>query len=212
MTPVIERIETAGPDRRARRLVYDGETGSRTTSAAVVKGLALAEGDNVDLTAIEALEPELARDRALNYLGYRERSVKEVTKRLVDDGYPPSVASPIVSRFQELGLIDDERLARMWARSRSSSGHGRRRIEQELQRRGIAPELATVVAADACCDELQSARAFLRGKSPTSREEQQRLIRKLLRRGFELSVALDATASADDRCPHELDEAPFIGE
>lgn len=212
MNSTIDHIETAGPDRRARRLVFGPDVQPRTTSAAAVKSLGIAEGDVLDDQALYAVEADLARDRALNYLGYRERSAHEVTKRLVDDGYPIQLAHRIVSRFRELGLIDDERLARMWARSRAASGHGRRRVERELVRRGIDQDLAMEAAGEACCDEVESARHVLRGKTAATRSDRQRLIRKLLRRGFDLSTALEATASLENGADDRNEDTPFVGE
>ena len=39
----------------------------------------------------------------------------------------------------ELGLVDDARYGRVFARSKVLSGWGQRRIEMELERRGVDP-------------------------------------------------------------------------
>lgn len=204
MSPRIERIEDAGPDRKARRLVFDDGSEPRLTSAAVVKELAIEEGalypgDELE-TSLAGVEPQFAKDRALRLLGYRERSCAELTRKLKDSGYGPQVAGAVVSRFVELGLVDDERFAGMWVRSRVSAGRGGRRIRQELAEKGIAPEIIAAAMADSCPpdEQLQRACDALRGRSASDRKERDRLIRRLVARGFDLSVARRAVESVSE--------------
>jgi len=195
---LIERIETAGPDHRARRLVFSGFEDARTTSAAAVRELGLEEGTEVDRNRLEeallAAEEACARERGLRVLNYRERSVGELSKRLLDDGYPSSVVQPLVDRFVELGLVDDERFARLWARSRLAAGFGPRRISSELARRGIAPEsvIAAILEAYGDEDPIEGARAALGSSHPATRQERDRALRKLLRKGYDMRTALEA--------------------
>lgn len=198
----ITDIETAGPDRRARRLHFsDGQT--RLTSATVLKQLELSEGDEVapeDLELlIEPLEAEAARERALRVLGYRERSSAELHKRLRDDGYPDSVARAVTNRFCELALVDDERYAQAYVRSRAASGYSRSRILRELGTRGIDPETAAHAVDD--CDlqpEADRARTILRGHVPRDRKERDRALRRLVSRGYGFADAISAIDASED--------------
>ena len=200
MTPRIVRIEDAGPDRKARRLVFDDDTDPRITAAAVVKALGLEVDAEMPRDALESAlaeaESSLARERALRLLGYRERSVAELTRKLRDSGYGPDTIAPILSRFVELGLVDDERFAGMWVRSRAASGHGGRRIARELAEKGVPPEIAAAALQRDCPPDAQLARAreSLRGRRAHDRKERERLVRKLVSRGFDLSTALQAVA------------------
>ena len=127
------------------------------------------------------VEPQLARNRALQLLGYRERSAKELTGRLLDNGYPVSVVGPIVTRYREVELVDDARFATAWVRSRCSAGYGRRRIARELAEKGIADELATIALdEELAVDEATRAREALRGKVPRDAKERDRLVRRLV--------------------------------
>jgi len=204
---VIDSIETAGPDRRARRLVFRDGIEPRVTSASVVKDLGLEADCRLDQaefeSAIDAAERRAAKERALRILASRERSSYEVTQRLVDDGYPARLSRETVERMVELGLIDDRRFADMWARSRFAAGFGSRRVLNELARRGIDAAAAQSAVAEAAGenDELKRAIAALGGRSANNRKERERLIRRLVTRGFDLRVAiaaLDATAPAAD--------------
>jgi len=197
MCAVIVRIENAGPDLRARRIFFDGDPEYRTTASTVAKRLSLTEGMEIDRTALEAElsaeELPLAKERALKLLGYRERSAFEVHRKLRDSGFPEAVSSAVVQRFTDIELIDDERFASAWTRSRRAAGYGERRIARELAEKGVAPDLiAAVLEADDGSDETGRAISALRGRAPRDKAEGQRLIKRLLGRGFSLSVARDA--------------------
>ncbi len=205
MLVTIDRIETAGPDRRARRLVFSGfDAEPRLTSASAVKELGLEPGSGVDLASLEAdlaeAEAHLARERAVRILEHRERSAHELRTRLIDDGYPRELAEEIVDRYLELGLVDDARFAALWVRTRAGAGFGRQRIQRELATKGIDEETARhaldeILHAD---DEASRARAVLGSRIPRDRAERERLIARLVRKGFGLSAALsavDATSS-----------------
>lgn len=202
MTVSIVRIESAGPDRRARRLVFDDDT-TRVTSATAVKELGLEEGAVISLSALdEALkeaEPPLAKDRALRLIGYRERSAAEVSRKLRENGYPPTVVRAIIERFTELQLIDDARFAATWARSRAVAGYGSRRVARELAEKGVDPDTAAGALAEvfSASTDLDRAKAVLGGRTASTRGERDKLLRRLLSRGFDISVALQAVHGSD---------------
>lgn len=201
MCPLIVRIESAGPDLRARRIFFEDDPDYRTTASTVVKRLELTEGMEIDRAALEAdlamEELPLAKERALKLLGYRERSASEVHRKLRDSGFPDSVSRAVVERFSDIELIDDVRFASAWTRSRRSGGYGERRIARELADKGVAPDIiAAALEADDGTDEADRALTALRGKVPGDRAESQRLTKKLLGRGFSLSVARDAVSRA----------------
>lgn len=206
MPVTIERIETAGPDRRARRLVFSDTSESRLTSASVVRLLGLEEGLEVVQAELEAslkdTESAQARERALRLLGYRERSVQELRKRLIDDGYPTAITDGVIERMTESGLVDDERFARAWARTRAAAGFGSTRVRRELSLKGVDPDLSAEALAEAYAgqDPLASARKLIGNTQLVTRNDRDRAIRKLLRRGYDISTAIRAV---DDSAAHE---------
>lgn len=201
----ITAIETAGPDRRARQLVFsNGQV--RLTSAAVLKQLGIEEGETLsceDLDRLlQPLEADAAKERALRVLGYRERTHAELLKRLLDDGYPEPVASAVVERFSDLGLVDDSRYAHLYARTRASAGYGRPRILRELVTRGIDPDTARTAVDESLVEsEAIRARATLRGRVPEDRKERDRALRRLVSRGYGFSDALAALDASADEFP-----------
>lgn len=204
MSARLVRTERAGPDLRARRLVFDDES-TRTTSAAASRILGLEEGVELGADAIEAalaeVEPRLAKDHALRLLGYRERSTAEVRTRLTDAGHPSPVVEGVLVRFRELELLDDARFADMWARSRAAAGYGRRRVARELSQKGVDAETAQVAldAAFSPASQAERARAVLRGSRPSTRAERDRLLRRLVARGFDVGTALEALDFSKDQ-------------
>ena len=110
----------------------------------------------------------------------------------------------VVSRLSELGLVDDERFARSFARGRVAAGYGTRRIITELGDKGIDREMAAQAAAGALSDapdggsEVERARRCLGGTAPRTRQERDRALRKLIRRGYDMRTALAAIDPADE--------------
>lgn len=198
----ITRIEVAGPQRRARRLVFeDGAGGYRTISAAALKAIGVSEGELVDTevfeTSLAAVENSLAKDRALRLLGYRDRSAAEVTHKLADDGYPEPVAREVVERLVQSGLLDDERFATHWVEGRVANGIGPRRIEHELVEKGIASDLTERLLEPirGSAQAAQVARQLDR-LDTAERTKRDRAIRRLIAKGFDLDIVLRVVREA----------------
>ena len=145
-----------------------------------------------------------ARERALYLLGLRDYACKELEQKLYTEA-TPEIAASVVERLREVGLLDDERYAARLARSLSEQKHyPRRRIEQELRRRGISPVLAQAAVSDLEGEDFEQALEILRRKyynklnDPDSRR---RVTAALARRGFSYGAirrAMDEMEMPDD--------------
>lgn len=145
-----------------------------------------------------------ARERALYLLGLRDYSCHELEQKLYTEA-TPEIAAAVVERLQEVGLLDDERYAARLARSLSEGKHyPRRRIEQELRRRGISNGLIQTVVSDLDGEDFEQALALLQKKyynklnDPDSRR---RVIAALARRGFSYGAirrAMDEMGAPED--------------
>ena len=82
-----------------------------------------------------------AKERALAMLDRRDYSRAELLKKLIEKGEEESDATAAVERLAELGFVDDARYAPIIVRHYAAKGYGPRRVQQELQRRGIPKEL-----------------------------------------------------------------------
>jgi SOS response regulatory protein OraA/RecX len=199
----IVRIENAGPGLRARRLVFEDGSEPRLTSKAALKELGLEVGAETSPETLEAalseIELPLAKDRALMLLGYREHSQFELAKKLRECGYPRDIAEAVVKRFVEVQLVDDARFAASWVRSRRSARYGTRRIKQELDRKGISEDVVLAALEEESPDgddELARAQAALGARVAEDRKGRDKLVRRLVGRGFSLGVAIEAVNSS----------------
>ena len=81
-----------------------------------------------------------ARERALYLLGLRDYACHELQQKLLTEA-TPEIASSVVERLAEVGLLDDAAYARRLARHLTEfKRYPRRRVEQELRRKGLAPD------------------------------------------------------------------------
>lgn len=206
----ILRIERPGRPGAPQGVVIDGEIGSVAVPAAVAKELGLEVGADLDVevlrAAIAEASPRLAKEHALRLMSHRERSCAELGRRLLRAGYAPSVVDAVVERLRELELLDDERFARMVVRSGIASRRGARRIRDDLEKAGVDPEVATVAieAELGASDEVERAREALRGSEARTWSERERLVRRLVGRGFSLGAVLKAVPPPDS---HDYTEA-----
>lgn len=154
----------------------------------------LALGQALDLEAYDQWlllrQYRHALDRAVGYLAARARSRRELESRLLRCGYRPATVEMVLYKLQRENLLDDADFARQWVEARSGRTLGKRRIAQELQRKGVSR--AQTEAALSAVDEEAEAEACRRAAeklaSRYGREEPRQAVQKLtqalVRRGF----------------------------
>jgi regulatory protein len=82
-------------------------------------------------------------ERALDMLEARARAVTELRRLLIKKGEPPADVDAAIERLRVSGLLDDANFARQLTRSKAlGGGHSRRRIQQELAKRGVARDVS----------------------------------------------------------------------
>lgn len=76
------------------------------------------------------------------YLGYRDRSVKEMRLKLNQKGYPEEVIEMVLEMLIKANLLNDERFATTFSRSKiEGKSWGPEKIRSELYIKGIDKEL-----------------------------------------------------------------------
>ncbi|WP_438267977.1 regulatory protein RecX [Kitasatospora purpeofusca] len=171
--------------------------------------------------AEEPADPESrARDICLRLLTGAAKSRKQLGDALRKREIPDEVAEEVLTRLEEVGLIDDAAFARAWVESRHSvRGLSRRALAQELRTKGISGELAEQALSQLDHDdETEAARALvdrrLRATRGLERQTRtRRLVGLLARRGYSEGLAfrvvrdaLDAEGSTDEDEDEDGDE------
>ena len=149
-------------------------------------------------------DPEaVARNICLRLLTGQPRTRAELAAALAKRSVPDEVATAVLDRFGEVGLIDDAAFAQAWVETRQRGrGLGRGALAGELRRKGIDNEIVQN-ALDAVDEDasLAAARqlvarklASTRGVLPEARAR--RLVGMLARRGHPAGLAYQVVREA----------------
>ena len=159
-------------------------------------------------------DPEgVARTIVLDSLTGQARTRKELADKLAKREVPDEVATELLDRFTEVGLIDDSAYARQWVESRHRSrGLAPRALAQELRRKGVGDEEAKEALEQIDEDDQRAAaRALVDRKlrSMSGLEPQvatRRLAGMLARKGYAAGLAFSVVREALGERDDELDE------
>ena len=160
-------------------------------------GPAPADAPPDPVAEVPDADPEsVARKILLDQLTGQARSRKELSDKLAAKNVPPEIATRLLDRFEEVGLVDDDAFARSWVASRQpGKGLARRALAQELRRKGIDDEVAREALDEIDpADEEAAARALVRRKLRSlSRVDDttatRRLVGMLARKGYGSGLA-----------------------
>ena len=90
-----------------------------------------------------------AYNYALNLLAARPYSTQTLRRKLIQKEYSAADADEAIRRLVDNGLLNDAKYAEQYARSKIlTTGASKRRLQQELYRKGIKGELATTAIAN----------------------------------------------------------------
>jgi len=154
------------------------------------RGMTLSDAD------LEALRRDERKQRAytdaLRLLNYRPRSVAEVRRRLRKRDYEEEQIEAVLSRLQEVGLLDDRAFARLWVENRRlNSPRGRRGLAAELRKKGVSSQVINEVLdeTEGEWDEAAQALELARGRARALAGLERRVFFRrlqgfLARRGF----------------------------
>lgn len=160
-----------------------------------------------------------ARTAALGLLARRDLSEAEVRERLGQREYAEPEVEEAVGRLRDRGYLDDGALAKALAASRAAGRlHGPNRVADYLRRRRLPPDLVRSAVEEAfpggaeteLAKQAAARLASSRAKAPAipgeedgyrrrqeERKRRERLLRRLVGRGFTWEAALAAVSAAD---------------
>jgi regulatory protein len=160
----------------------------------------------------EANPESVARTIVLAKLTTRAQSRSELAKALDAKDVPVEVASKVLDRFEQVGLVDDQAFADSWVEARRTSrGLAGRALARELTRKGVADDVVRAALERVDPDEERaSARALVDRKLRSLRNVDdatrfRRLAGLLARKGYSpglvMSVVREALADLELSAP-----------
>ena len=120
----------------------------------------------------------------------------------------------VVARLIDLKYLSDTRFAQDYTRMRKENqGFGRRRVQQDLQMKGVDKELVstTLAAAYDETDEVALARNYCerkRIKQPVDQKETVRVMNRLMRAGYGSNAIFKLLRSWKIEVPAEVSDEP----
>ncbi len=130
------------------------------------------EAPGTSPAAAGAGDPEAqARQICLRLLTIAPKTRAQLATALRRRGVPDEAAEAVLSRFTDVGLIDDAAFARAWVESRHHSrGLSRRSLSDELRRQGVqAEEIREAVGTLDPGQEIATARRLVERKMAGTR-------------------------------------------
>lgn len=207
-TPPTPHAAEPPSERRGTKRGRRGHTKSFTERAEAREARQAAAAADVQA------DPEgVARTIVLDSLTGQARTRKELADKLAKREVPDEVATELLDRFTEVGLIDDSAYARQWVESRHRSrGLAPRALAQELRRKGVGDEEAKEaleqideddqrVAARALVDKKMRSMAGLDRQVAT-----RRLAGMLARKGYAAGLAFSVVREALGEQDEEIGE------
>lgn len=180
-------------------------------------------GDSADPSrAGQALPPqdpvERARAICLRLLTGTPRTRKQLADALHKREIPPEVAEEVLSRFEDVGLIDDAAFAGAWVESRHHGrGLARRALARELRTKGVDSSLIDEAVGRLDSDqEEETARELVARKLRSTRGlDRDRRIRRLAgmlaRKGYPEGMSLRVVRRALEEEGEDVDDVEGMG-
>ncbi|MBL9030742.1 MAG: regulatory protein RecX [Phycisphaerae bacterium] len=148
-----------------------------------------------------------AREAAMVAIAGRDHTRQELTRLLERKGFSPAVVTEAIAELEQLGLVDDQRVASAFVRTRlEASPTARTLLESMLEERGVDPVVVDAVLAESMQgrdeegDALELARLKVRTSPARLPPEaiRRRVYAHLIRRGFDEETARAAVERAAD--------------
>lgn len=175
----------------------DGEY-SFTVDEAYFLSMGIYNGKEVDSDELEEIKQIVSVRRAYNYavtlLSRRDHSERELMTKLSQKGYADG-AEEAIAKLRNGGYVSDERFARLYVRElQTLKKYGKKRIEQELYRKGVDRDIIREVLEETDFDENQLVSLIERkyGRYLSDEKGIQKTINGLLRMGYSYGEIRDA--------------------
>ena len=172
--------------------------------------LYLKDGQEISEEEYTGLEETVNIRRAYNcavsLLSRRDHSKKELLQKLRDKGYSVG-AEAAIQKLCDGGYVDDERFCRLFASELVRlKGYGRKRVEQELYRKGISRDIIYDVLEEFTFDTDTLSDIIKRKYLSKMSDEKgrQKAFNALMRLGYTYGEIRDALKNIDEEITCEV--------
>ncbi|MBR2834472.1 MAG: regulatory protein RecX [Coriobacteriales bacterium] len=165
----------------------------------VAKRFGRQKREFVSIAQVTEYLNQLTFDAAFNTLvslvKRREYSCAQIRTKLSEYGYTSDVIEESIQRAKRVSLLNDMRFAECFIKSKLRQGWGLNRIEQSLKTNGIMMSDIPGYPDAFITPESEAERALklLQRKGVPEKNPHQKLARYLVNKGFDYSVAINAT-------------------
>jgi regulatory protein len=190
MGKTITAITAQKRDKKRVNIFFDGEFAfgiSRIVAAWLQVGQNLTDEQISKLISED--QDEVAYQRAIKLITYRDRSIAEIRQSLHQKQIPEEIIENVINRLGENGLLDDKRFANLWIENRNEfRPRSHRMLALELRKKGISEDIISQVLENTTADEELAHKAAQKQIRRYMTLEWQEFRRKLgsflARRGF----------------------------
>jgi regulatory protein len=210
---IITKIKRLRGKRQLYSLHLDGVPALELSDWTIGK-CGLHTGDDLDeltINKIKSTEAETrAKNIAINYLSYRQRSSKEIIEHLTKKGFARDCAEDVTRQLTSVRMVNDLEFARAFVRDRlKRKPTGQALLRMQLIAKGISSSMTDMVLTELISPQSQQASAFQAAKRKIrlmhnskrdlgEEKRKKRLLDFLLRRGFSYEIALQTIRTALD--------------
>jgi regulatory protein len=191
----ITRIEQQKKKKNRVNVYIDGEFSSGLYKDTVIK-FHLYENKEITQSEISQIkefeEFADAKEKAINYISYRERSKKEIADYLKNKGIGEETTNRVLLDLEKANLVDDHKFASAWVKDRSKNNpKGNFALKMELRDKGIGEaEIENILQS---VDEKENAlKVFEKAvrKYGKKKDSKRKISEYLKRRGFHIETIL----------------------
>lgn len=155
MVKTITAIKAQKRDKQRVNVYFDGEFAfgiSRIVAAWLQVGQQLNDEQVSKLKSED--QYEVAYQRALKLITYRDRSTAEIRQFLHQKQIPEDIIENVINRLGENDLLDDKRFANLWIENRNEfRPRSHRMLAVELRKKGISEDIISQALEDTTADE-----------------------------------------------------------
>jgi regulatory protein len=155
MGKTITAITAQKRDKKRVNIFFDGEFAfgiSRIVAAWLQVGQNLTDEQISKLISKD--QDEVAYQRAIKLITYRDRSIAEIRQSLHQKQIPEEIIENVINRLGENGLLDDKRFANLWIENRNEfRPRSHRMLALELRKKGISEDIISQVLENTTADE-----------------------------------------------------------